>query len=106
MLKESLQWHTENKIDDILTAYQMLDNGICKYFPGGWHHYDKDGRPLYILRLGCMDVKGVLKSIGEDGLLKLVGIHENQKNKHTKHNICRSCFGFYSVVFLFVLLFV
>lgn len=31
-----------------------------------------DGRPLYVLRLGQMDVKGLLKSIGEDGLLKLV----------------------------------
>lgn len=31
-----------------------------------------DGRPLYILRLGQMDVKGLLKSIGEDELLLLV----------------------------------
>ena len=34
-----------------------------------------DGRPLYILRLGQMDVKGLLKSIGEDGLLKLVSYY-------------------------------
>lgn len=33
---------------------------------------DVDGRPLYILRLGQMDVKGLLKSIGEDELLLLV----------------------------------
>jgi len=31
-----------------------------------------DKRPLYILRLGQMDVKGLLKSIGEDELLLLV----------------------------------
>lgn len=36
--------------------------------------FQLDGRPLYILRLGQMDVKGLLKSIGEDGLLKLVSI--------------------------------
>ncbi len=30
-----------------------------------------DGRPLYILRLGMMDVKGLIKSVGEDGLLRL-----------------------------------
>lgn len=30
------------------------------------------GQPLYLLRLGQMDVKGLLKTIGEDGLLKLV----------------------------------
>ena len=32
-----------------------------------------EGRPLYILRLGCMDVKGLLKAVGEDGFLKHVG---------------------------------
>ena len=31
---------------------------------GGWHHHDKLGRPLYILRLGMMDVKGIMKSVG------------------------------------------
>lgn len=31
-----------------------------------------DGRPLYILRLGQVDVKGLLKSTGEDELLLLV----------------------------------
>lgn len=33
-----------------------------------------DGQPLYLLRLGQMDVKGLLKTIGEDGLLKLVSV--------------------------------
>lgn len=31
-----------------------------------------EGRPLYILRLGQMDVKGLLKSVGEQCLLKQV----------------------------------
>ena len=31
-----------------------------------------EGRPLYILRLGSMDVKGLLKAVGEDGFLKHV----------------------------------
>lgn len=29
-------------------------------------------RPLYLLRLGQMDVKGLVKSVGEEGLLKHV----------------------------------
>ena len=33
---------------------------------------DKDGRPVYHLRLGQMDVKGIIRSIGEEGLTKLV----------------------------------
>lgn len=31
-----------------------------------------DGRPLYILRLGQMDVKGLIKGVGEEGILKHV----------------------------------
>ena len=33
-----------------------------------------EGRPVYILRLGSMDVKGLLKAVGEDGFLKYVSI--------------------------------
>ncbi|XP_055540255.1 protein real-time isoform X2 [Wyeomyia smithii] len=69
-LQESMQWRAEHRIDDILGEYKM-PTVVEKYFPGGWHHHDKDGRPLYILRLGTMDVKGLLKSVGEDELLKL-----------------------------------
>ncbi|XP_058814646.1 protein real-time isoform X3 [Topomyia yanbarensis] len=70
MLQESLQWREEHRIDQILSEYKT-PLVVEKYFPGGWHHHDKDGRPLYILRLGNMDVKGLLKSVGEDELLKL-----------------------------------
>ncbi|XP_055589565.1 protein real-time isoform X2 [Uranotaenia lowii] len=70
MLQESLQWRKEHRIDDILGEYK-IPAVVDKYFPGGWHHHDKDGRPLYILRLGNMDVKGLLKCVGEDELLKL-----------------------------------
>lgn len=71
MLMESLKWREEHHIDHLLDDYRM-PSVIQKHFPGGWHDYDKDGRPLYLLRLGHMDVKGLLKSVGEDGLLKLV----------------------------------
>lgn len=70
MLKESLKWREENGVDKILSDYKM-PSVVSKHFPGGWHYSDMDGRPLYILRLGHMDVKGLLKAIGEDGLLKL-----------------------------------
>lgn len=70
MLVESLQWRRENEIDRLLEVYKM-PSVLQKHFPGGWHHYDNDGRPLYVLRLGHMDVKGLLKAVGEDGLLRL-----------------------------------
>ncbi|XP_077299660.1 real-time isoform X2 [Arctopsyche grandis] len=70
MLSQSLIWRKKHQVDKILSEYQV-PQVATDYFPGGWHHNDKDGRPLYVLRLGQMDVKGLLKSIGEEGLLKL-----------------------------------
>ena len=31
-----------------------------------------DGRPIYLIRLGTMDIKGLLRSVGEEGFVKQV----------------------------------
>ncbi|KAK7085916.1 hypothetical protein SK128_015886, partial [Halocaridina rubra] len=69
MLSHSLIWRKKNQIDKLMAEYET-PQVVKDYFPGGWHHQDKEGRPLYLLRLGQMDVKGLVKSIGEEGLLK------------------------------------
>ena len=53
-------------------AKSSYDNNFFKLIIFIFCFFLKDGRPLYLLRLGQMDVKGLLKTIGEDGLLKLV----------------------------------
>nr|Q29JQ0.1 RecName: Full=Protein real-time [Drosophila pseudoobscura pseudoobscura] len=70
MLCDSLQWRKEHRMDSLLEEYTE-PAVVVEHFPGGWHHHDKDGRPIYILRLGHMDVKGLLKSLGMEGLLRL-----------------------------------
>ncbi|XP_063220835.1 SEC14-like protein 1 isoform X2 [Bacillus rossius redtenbacheri] len=70
MLSQSLLWRKKHQVDRILSEYSV-PQVVTDYFPGGWHNCDKDGQPLYILRLGQMDVKGLIKSIGEEGLLQL-----------------------------------
>ncbi|XP_064554042.1 protein real-time [Drosophila montana] len=70
MLCDSLKWRREHRIDSLLAEYQK-PAVVVDHFPGGWHHHDKDGRPIYILRLGHMDVKGLLKSLGMEDLLRL-----------------------------------
>ena len=32
--------------------------------------FPTDGRPVYILRLGHLDIKGMLRAVGEDALLR------------------------------------
>ncbi|KAL7739114.1 hypothetical protein ACLKA6_013727 [Drosophila palustris] len=70
MLCDSLKWRREHRIDNLLQEYSK-PSVVIEHFPGGWHHHDKDGRPIYILRLGHMDVKGLLKSLGMEDLLRL-----------------------------------
>jgi len=70
MLSSSLIWRKKHGVDKILSEYQE-PIVIKNYFPGGWHHYDTEGRPVFLLRLGQMDVKGIIRSVGEEGLTKL-----------------------------------
>lgn len=71
MLSSSLVWRKKHGVDKILSEYQV-PAAVHDHFPGGWYHMDKEGRPVYHLRLGQMDVKGIIRSIGEEGLTKLV----------------------------------
>ncbi|OXB55086.1 hypothetical protein ASZ78_012023, partial [Callipepla squamata] len=71
MLCQSLSWRKQYQVDYILQSWRppaLLD----EYYTGGWHYQDRDGRPLYILRLGQMDTKGLVKALGEESLLRHV----------------------------------
>lgn len=70
MLSQSLIWRKKHGVDKIQSEYEM-PQVMKEYFPGGWHHHDKEDRPLFILRLGQMDCKGIIKSVGEEGLTRL-----------------------------------
>ncbi|TWW69618.1 SEC14-like protein 1 [Takifugu flavidus] len=69
LLCHSLTWRKQHKVDFLLDTWerpQLLQD----YYSGGWHHHDKDGRPLYVLRLGQMDTKGLVRALGEEVLLR------------------------------------
>ncbi|KAG8507464.1 SEC14-like protein 1 [Galemys pyrenaicus] len=66
---QSLTWRKQHQVDYILDTWsppQVLQD----YYAGGWHHHDRDGRPLYVLRLGQMDTKGLVRALGEEALLR------------------------------------
>ncbi|NXF20003.1 S14L1 protein, partial [Rhodinocichla rosea] len=74
ILCQSLTWRKQHQVDYILDTWnppQVLQD----YYAGGWHHHDKDGRPLYVLRLGQMDTKGLVRALGEEALLRYVRSH-------------------------------
>ncbi|KAM9584246.1 SEC14-like protein 5 isoform 1-T1 [Trichechus inunguis] len=71
MLRQSLSWRKQHQVDSLLQTWRppaLLE----EFYAGGWHYQDIDGRPLYILRLGQMDTKGLMKAVGEEALLQHV----------------------------------
>uniref|UniRef100_A0A2R9B0A0 Uncharacterized protein n=1 Tax=Pan paniscus TaxID=9597 RepID=A0A2R9B0A0_PANPA len=68
---QSLAWRKQHQVDYILATWavpQVLQN----YYTGGWHHHDKGGWPLCVLRLGQMDTNGLARALGEEALLRYV----------------------------------
>ncbi|XP_076153858.1 SEC14-like protein 1 isoform X2 [Alosa pseudoharengus] len=70
-LCQTLTWRKQFQIDLLLDSWRcpLL---LHDYYTGGWHHHDNDGRPLYILRLGQMDTKGLVRALGEETILRHV----------------------------------
>ncbi|XP_058426095.1 SEC14-like protein 5 [Diceros bicornis minor] len=71
MLCQSLSWREQHQVDLLLQTWRppaLLE----EFYAGGWHYQDIDGRPLYVLRLGHMDTKGLMKAVGEEALLQHV----------------------------------
>lgn len=71
VLCQSLSWRKQHQVDKILSTYtppQLLKD----YYLGCWHHVDLEQRPIYVLRLGQMDTKGLLKACGEEQILRHV----------------------------------
>ena len=56
MWNKFINWRKENDVDNI-TSYDYEElNEVKKFYPHGYYKTDKDGRPLYIERVGELDL--------------------------------------------------
>ncbi|KAG5278249.1 hypothetical protein AALO_G00096850 [Alosa alosa] len=85
MLCQSLTWRKQFQVDYILETWTP-SSCLVEYYAGGWHHHDREGRPLYILRLGQMDTKGLVKALGEEALLRHVLSINEEGQKRCEEN--------------------
>ncbi|XP_006190113.2 SEC14-like protein 5 [Camelus ferus] len=85
MLCQSLSWRKQHQVDLLLQTWRppaLLE----EFYAGGWHYQDIDGRPLYVLRLGHMDTKGLMKAVGEEVLLQHVPSVNEEGQKRCEGN--------------------
>lgn len=63
----------KNSIDRLLVDYETPDI-IQRFYPGAWSGNDRNGRPIYVLRVGDIDVRGIMKAVhSEDVWIRHVG---------------------------------
>ncbi|KAF8874142.1 CRAL-TRIO domain-containing protein [Mucidula mucida] len=60
MLQECEQWRKDFGVDDIVKNFDFKEREeVNKYYPSYYHKTDKDGRPVYIERLGLLNIKAL-----------------------------------------------
>ncbi|KAF9224456.1 hypothetical protein BS17DRAFT_779824 [Gyrodon lividus] len=71
MILAAEQWREEYKVDDIVKNFVFTEKKeVDKYYPQYYHKMDKDGRPVYIQRLGKLDVNALNAITSQDRQLR------------------------------------
>ncbi|KDR74370.1 hypothetical protein GALMADRAFT_250248 [Galerina marginata CBS 339.88] len=71
MLLDAEKWRKDFGVDDVVKNFEFTEKlDVNKYYPQYYHKTDKDGRPVYIERLGQLDVTALYALTTEQRLLK------------------------------------
>ncbi|KAL4778383.1 CRAL-TRIO domain-containing protein [Aspergillus varians] len=71
MFMESEKWRREFGTNDLARDFEYVEKPeVFKYYPQYYHKTDKDGRPVYIEKLGNIDINALQKITTDERMLK------------------------------------
>jgi len=71
MLLNAEKWRKEFGVDELVKNFDFKEKAeVDKYYPQYYHKCDKDGRPLYIERLGKLDIKALYAATTQERQLQ------------------------------------
>jgi len=87
MIIDQEKWRKDFSVDE-LKAFDFPERAeVIKYYPQYYHKTDKDGRPVYIERLGKIDMKALYAVTTQERLLKRL-VYEYERCRTERFPAC------------------